>query len=119
VDMDLGGLEAVRKCLEASYSEAHTIDDLAELAQLSRFHFIRKFKRHFGCTPFEYLHFVRMNRAMQMLVSGNFKVTDVALEVGFNDISFFLYKFKQHYGKSPGQVCGTKICTPPASLPIL
>ncbi len=94
----------IRSEIEKNFSRNFSVDELATLAGLSKFHFIRRFKRQFGCTPIEYLHFVRLNRAMHLLLTGTKNVEDVAYEVGFNDVSFFVHKFKDFYGKPPSLI---------------
>lgn len=76
----------VRDFLESSIGEAITLDDVARIAGVSRFHVIRLFRQAYGLTPFAYRRMVRLRRARELLREG-LRAVDVAYEVGFSDQS--------------------------------
>jgi AraC family transcriptional regulator len=97
-----------RRAIEAACwieSNAHESIDLgriAEQAGLSRYHFLRVFKRVLGVTPHQHLIRARVRRASRLLVLGDLPVTDVAFEAGFGDLSNFVRTFSRAAGVSPG-----------------
>ena len=76
---------------------------VASRAGLSKFHFVRAFRRKTGITPIQYLNRLRVDVAKQKLQSGAQAVTEIAFDVGFADISAFNKAFKRHAGTSPTQ----------------
>jgi AraC-like DNA-binding protein len=83
---------------------AHEPLDLASAAAragLSEFHFLRVFARVLGVTPHQYLVRARLRRAARLLAESEAKVTDVALDAGFGDLSNFVRTFHRAAGVSP------------------
>jgi AraC-like DNA-binding protein len=78
--------------------------DLATCARtvgLSPYHFLRLFADVLGVTPHQYLVRTRLRRAARLLADGARSITDVALEVGFADLSNFVRTFGRAAGLSP------------------
>lgn len=65
------------------------LNTLADIAGLSKCHFIRKFRQYTGMTPLSYINHVRITHSKQMLLHTDRNITDIALDVGFNDPSRF------------------------------
>jgi len=100
-----GGLAAWQRSRVAEYIEEHATENvllssLAEVAQLSPFHFSRAFKQSFGVPPLRYLASRRIERAKDML-AGDGTVTQVGLAVGFAETSSFTTAFRKHTGVTP------------------
>jgi AraC family transcriptional regulator len=70
-------------------------------AGLSPFHFLRLFRRVLGVTPHQYLLRSRLRRAARLLAERDRPITDVALDVGFGDLSNFVRTFHKAAGMSP------------------
>lgn len=87
--------------LDDSFSEPLTLAQLAAMANLRRFHFIRAFRAATGETPRQYLIGARLRAAADRLLEGAESITEIALGVGFNDISHFNATFRQAFGTSP------------------
>jgi AraC-like DNA-binding protein len=68
----------------------------------SPFHLSRTFSREMGLTIPQYLRELRMERAAELLLSGNYNVTEAALEVGYSSLSHFSQAFSQTMGRCPG-----------------
>lgn len=74
---------------------------MAEVAGLSRYHFSREFSRHVGVSPAEYLHDLRMRKALSMLQTEQTTIKEIAFACGFEDCSYFCKVFRRFYGNSP------------------
>ena len=83
------------------FAENITLDDVARVAAVSRFHFCRLFHHETGVLFHEFLHRVRVTRAKALLVDRHLTVSEVAYTVGFNDLSHFDRTFRRIVGRSP------------------
>jgi AraC family transcriptional regulator len=99
--LDAGRIARVLRRLESRAVEPHPIADLARTAGLSRYHFLRTFKRVTGTTPHQWLLRARLRDAAQRLTSTRDPVTEIALDVGFDDLSNFIRSFRAEFGVSP------------------
>lgn len=86
--------------IDAHYGEKINIDNIADEAYCSKFHFIRLFKKTYGNTPHQYLIQVRIDRAKQLLKK-DLPVSDACFGVGFESISSFKALFKKVVGLTP------------------
>lgn len=86
----------------ANLSDDISIDDIAKVATMSKFHFIRMFREHFYITPHQYVLNCRINRARQLLLSNN-NATQAALLSGFADASHLNRNFRKVFGMTPKQ----------------
>jgi AraC-like DNA-binding protein len=87
-----------------SRSEApQGLDELARIAGLSRYHFLRTFKAVTGITPHQWVLRARLRDAARRLVATRDPVTVIALDVGFEDLSNFIRTFRAEFGVSPRQ----------------
>jgi AraC family transcriptional regulator len=87
--------------LEAHFDEPHTLANLASTAGLSRYHFLRTFKRVTGVTPHQWILRARLREAARRLVASHHAITEIALDVGFDDLSNFIRSFRAEFGISP------------------
>lgn len=94
-------LQRVRAYLEEYYAENISLQELADVAQLSPFYLLRAFKSQMHLPPHAYQIQVRVTRARQMLLAG-MSCVDTALAVGFADQSHFSKHFKRIVGVPPG-----------------
>jgi AraC-like DNA-binding protein len=78
-----------------------TLEMVATQSGLSSFHFLRVFSQVLGVTPHQYLIRCRLTRAAQLLVEDDRPVTEIALDVGFEDLSNFVRSFHRAAGQSP------------------
>lgn len=74
---------------------------LAAAAGMSRYHFLRVFRRVSGVTPYQCLLAARMRRAAQALATTQEPVTAVAYASGFGDLSTFNWRFRKTFGVTP------------------
>ncbi len=92
----------VRDYIFANIAQDISIDDLSSIVHMSKYHFIRMFRTQFGLTPHQFILNHRINKAREVLSKGK-SPTDVALELGFFDVSHMNRHFKRAYGVTPKQ----------------
>jgi AraC family transcriptional regulator len=93
-------VEAAR-WIDANSHEPIDLESAAAEFGLSPFHFLRLFAKILGVTPHQYLVRSRLRRAAQLLAHDTGPITEVALEVGFGDLSNFVRTFRRAAGMSP------------------
>ena len=98
-----------RRAVEtALWIDAHShrpieLEDAADQAGLSPFHFLRLFSSVLGVSPHQYLVRSRLRRAARLLADDERPVTDIAYDVGFGDLSNFVRTFHRAAGVSPSR----------------
>jgi AraC family transcriptional regulator len=75
--------------------------DLAQLLDMSQFHFSHMFKQAIGTSPYQYLIQQRVERAKQLLKQKERSIMEIALECGFNSHSHLSKQFRQVTGMTP------------------
>ncbi|WP_232322036.1 helix-turn-helix transcriptional regulator [Photobacterium jeanii] len=86
--------------MEKYHSERVELDDLAEAAFMSRFHYVRMFKQMYGITPRNYLKDMRILKAKELLKEGH-TITETCFKVGYESVTTFSTVFKKCTGYSP------------------
>lgn len=89
------------RLIEARAEGKIDLDALAREAAMSKFHFLRVFRRVVGVTPYRYVVDLRLARAARTLARGRMDATRAAFAAGFGDLSSFAREFKRRYGASP------------------
>ena len=101
-------VEAIR-FVESDAARPVQLQDLAAIAGMSKYHFLRVFRRLTGVTPHQYLISARMRRAALGLASSRRPVLDVALDSGFGDLSTFNKRFRATFGLTPTQYRASRL----------
>jgi len=78
-----------------------SVEALAEAANMSRSQLYRKLKAVVGQTPIEYINNLKFSKAMEMIKTGRYRVSEVAYELGFSDVRHFSLSFSKKYGGPP------------------
>ncbi|OUR62020.1 AraC family transcriptional regulator [Colwellia sp. 39_35_sub15_T18] len=91
-----------KEFLDSYPEEDISLAQLATIAGLSQFHFIRQFKRHFDLTPHGYQIQARLKKAKTLLKLA-IKPSQVAIDCGFHDQSHFTHHFKRALGTTPSR----------------
>ena len=89
--------------IEEYYSEKITLEDLAKHTNQSVYHLAHDFKKSTGQSPLEYINRYRLAMAANLLTKTNEAVLNIAIDTGFNNVSYFNRAFKANYGMTPTQ----------------
>lgn len=87
--------------MNANIARTANIEELAQCANLSKDHFIRRFRKETGTTPLTYFTARKIEVAESMLIATDLPIKSIADKLGFEDTSYFYRLFKKHVGKSP------------------
>ena len=90
-----------RDQLREVHDTSPTVEQIARVAGVSPFHFIRLFEATFGETPHQFRIRSRVELAKRLLAAGHSSVTDVCMEVGFSSLGSFSALFARRVGVSP------------------
>lgn len=86
---------------DKSMKEKITLTDIANAANLSKSEALRSFHLALSTTPVNYLIDYRMECAQKLLLTTNLTVTQISLNVGIDNISYFVRTFRRKYGTTP------------------
>ncbi len=94
-------LRRVFDYLNDQLHESPSLEELADIAGYSPFHFARLFKSTVGVSPHQYLTKQRIQRAQFLLARSDLSITTVATDLGFDSSSHFAAAFRQAVGVTP------------------
>ncbi|MCG8434914.1 MAG: AraC family transcriptional regulator [Gammaproteobacteria bacterium] len=95
-------LLSARDYVLSNYDKDIKLSEIASVAYLSTYHFLRLFKRTFGYTPAQFLASKRISTARRLLARyPEMPISQVASAVGFDSRSTLFRNFKKYYGKTP------------------
>ena len=96
-----GDVGRVVEYMRAHLGEDVTVDDLASVAMVSKFHFIRAFSAATGVTPYRYLRRMRLEVAAELLRRTPDAVARIAVLCGYRSSGQFARAFRAEYGVAP------------------
>jgi AraC-like DNA-binding protein len=94
-------VERAIRHMKEHLAEPLDLDGLAQVAAVSKFHFVRVFDETTGTTPHHFLSCLRIQRAKELLLKSGTPITEVCMEVGYNSLGTFSTKFSELVGLSP------------------
>src|SRR3954454_5532745 len=100
-------LTRAKDLADRRYSDPLAVADLARAAGLSRAHFSREFRRHFGESPHSYLLTRRLERAAALLRTTDRSVAEICFDVGLASVGSFTTRFTRAFGLSPARYPAT------------
>ena len=90
--------------IESNIEKQFTLEEIASVANFSKFHFHRIFQAIIGETPFQFILRLRLERAATLIVvNPQESITEIAFKCGFTDTSVFSRNFKSHFKISASQ----------------
>lgn len=87
--------------IHENYQQKIPLKDVAKAANISKSQCCRFFKQMTKLTPFEYLISYRINQSILLLRNTGLSITEVASEVGFGSVSYYIEKFRKHTNYTP------------------
>ena len=101
-----GTVENLKKVLQyigEHYGSPIRLSELAELVNMNEQYFCRYFKKNIGKTITEYINVIRVEKAATALAETEDKVIDIAAACGFDNIGYFIRRFKKEKGMTPSE----------------
>lgn len=96
-------LKKAIRFIQENFHQQLKVSQIAEQIPMSDGQFCRFFKSMTRQTPIEYVNSYRIRRAAELLLDPNNKISSVALDVGFDHMSYFVKVFKQHMNATPSE----------------
>ncbi|MBB6214223.1 AraC-like DNA-binding protein [Anaerosolibacter carboniphilus] len=87
--------------IHQNYKQKITLEDVAKAANVSRSECCRFFKQMTKLTPFEYIISYRINQSILLLRKSDLTISEIADEVGFGSVSYYIEKFRKHTNYTP------------------
>lgn len=94
-------VNAVTDYINRNYALPLTLEELSEIANMSKQGLILAFKRSMGKTPIEYLNYIRLQNSKELLKNTDNSVGEISELCGFSNVYYFSNIFKKHIGISP------------------
>ncbi len=89
--------------MEAHFQEPLSLEELSGLIGYNSQYLCRFFREISGVSPIQYLIAYRLERSCTLLTKSTKPITEIALDCGFENISYFIRKFREHKGCTPGE----------------
>lgn len=89
--------------IKANLHRKLSIDEIAAHIGISKYYFIRLFKKATGYTVTDHINILRCEQAKELLIDGNYSVKQVSVLCGFDNCSYFANIFKKHVGLTPSE----------------
>lgn len=96
-------IQLMLRFIHEHYCEEISLNDIAKSANISVSECTRTFKKFTQTTPYKYLIDYRIKRSLELLLENHSSISEIALDVGFNQSSHFIKEFKKQFGYPPKQ----------------
>ncbi|MGO4906287.1 helix-turn-helix transcriptional regulator [Flavobacterium sp. W20_MBD1_R3] len=90
-----------KQVIENNFYQHITIDQLAQLTNLSLSSFKREFKKNYDDSPANYIRNKKLEKAAELLLISDERITDIAFDCGFNDLANFSTLFHEKHNQTP------------------
>ncbi len=100
---DADSIHSITAYIDSHAGEAIRVEDLAEMCNMSYSYFAKNFKQYYGRSCKEYIEFIRICKAEDMLLFTDFDLNYISQETGFSDSSHLIKIFKKWKGITPKQ----------------
>ena len=97
----LSSIRTVLYYIDSHYQEELSVTELASMVHYSDYYFMKVFKQYTGKTLISYINHLRLEKAKHLLFHSELSITEIALEVGFHNTSYFIRKFQNENGVTP------------------
>lgn len=97
----LSSIRTVLYYIDEHYQEELSVTELASMLHYSDYYFMKVFKQYTGKTLISYINHIRLEKAKHLLFHSELSITEIALEVGFHNVSYFIRKFQEENGITP------------------
>ena len=84
-------------------AEKITLSKLADMANMSMHHFSRNYRKYFGFSPMKHVNNLRIMRSKELLSRNDLRITEIAFQVGYDDLNRFIRNFKRLTEQTPGE----------------
>jgi AraC-like DNA-binding protein len=91
----------IRQYLGMRFHKPICLRDIAENFYISVSHLCAQFTKHFGTSPIEYIHRLRMQQVVNLMRDQEMTLSQIARKVGYDDLSYFSKAFKKRFGVGP------------------
>ncbi|MNW37433.1 Bifunctional transcriptional activator/DNA repair enzyme AdaA [compost metagenome] len=97
-------IDRVITYIEEHFSQKLTLDNLAQIASFSKYHFSRIFTSIVGVTPVVFLTRIRLEKAVSYLGNSDLAILQISLLCGFESLSSFNAAFKKYFNSTPSEI---------------
>ena len=97
----LSSIKTVLYYIDSHYQEELSVTELASMVHYSEYYFMKVFKQYTGKTVISYINHLRLEKSKHLLFHSELSITEIALEVGFHNTSYFIRKFQEENGMTP------------------
>ncbi len=97
------GVSAAVAYMTENFMQQITIEELAQIARMSKSNFYASFKKHFGISPISYMNHYRLSIAAEKLSGSKESIKEIAFSVGIKDPLYFSKRFKKEFDLSPSE----------------
>lgn len=107
ISFDVSSLDTIRRAIEymkQNLSKKLDAEAVAASVNLSKYHFLREFKKVTGYTLSTYINILRCEYAKELLISGKYNIKEASIKCGFDNFSYFTSVFKKATGHLPSEI---------------
>lgn len=96
-----GIFKSIEAEIEENYAENISLKSLGEKYYINSVYLGQLFKKKYGCTFKDYLNNIRIQKAADLLLNSDRQISQIAVDVGYKSLDYFIIKFEEIYDKTP------------------